>query len=105
MDGDENSRSMATLEAAPKRAGNCRKVCPLVGSDRSRCAAQLSPKFADPFGDSRIFARLARPAGLEPATPGLEGRFLCFASWSVFGHFSSRVKSADCGNLLKRMEP
>ena len=24
--------------------------------------------------DSRFLARLARPAGLEPATPGLEGR-------------------------------
>lgn len=53
-----------------------RKTCPLV-SARGRSLGSVRVGRAQPFvlktGAHRAFL-LARPAGLEPATPGLEGR-------------------------------
>ena len=70
MDGDEKRAVLGGLEMRRK----LQKVFQLVGSDRSQCAAELWRNSADRFVTSQNLARKARPAGLEPATPGLEGR-------------------------------
>ena len=53
----------------------------------------MSPHFADPFRDSQNLARLARPAGLEPATTGSEDPCSILLS---YGRATSSRRSSAC---------
>ena len=47
---------------------------PICGADRSLCSPHIRRRSAH-VGTIDVFTRkMARPAGFEPATPGLEGR-------------------------------
>ena len=47
---------------------------PIVGADRSLCSLHIRRGTLN-VGTIGVFSRkMARPAGFEPATPGLEGR-------------------------------
>src|SRR5690349_11797151 len=48
---------------------------------------------------------MARPAGLEPATPGLEGRFLVSSTVPVFRRSRTCPDSTSCRSVLNFKEP
>ena len=47
---------------------------PIVGLDRSLCSPHIRPRMLNVSTIGEFLRKLARPAGFEPATPGLEGR-------------------------------
>src|SRR4029450_7537351 len=49
-------------------------------------------------------AKKARTAGLEPAAPGLEGRFLPFQNRAFFGRTRTHADSTSGRSLLKLVE-
>ena len=56
-----------------KAAQTARDAC-LSGSELPRLAAELSPRVGSQGSELDLYSPTARPAGIEPATLGLEGR-------------------------------